>query len=208
MNNKFIPAARFLWLNPIFDSLCSIIGLGKRYRAQVIKTLPITKGKKLKVLDAGCGTGSLAVEVKKKYPKIELYAIDIDDSILERAIKKSKKEKVIISFKKTPIQNTEFPENYFDYIYTSLVLHHLKTKDKQKAIKELHRILKRGGTLIVSDFGKPKNIVQYTVAWFTVLMEEGRDNYRGKIPSMLEEQFKKVKILKRYGLIEMLQGEK
>ncbi len=208
MSNKFIPAAKFHILTPIFDSLCSFIGLGRKYRDEVIATLPIKGNERLKVLDAGCGTGSLAIQLKKEYPQIELCAIDIDSSILQRAIKKSKKEKVDISFKKAPMQDTRFQENYFDIVYTSLVFHHLKTEDKREAIKEISRITKKGGTIVVSDFAKPRRWVHHIIAWFTILLEEGWDNYKGRIPILLEEQFKQTKTLKRYGLIEILQTKK
>ncbi len=198
MNSKFIPAAKFHILTPIFDSLCRFIGLGRKYRDEVIATLPIKGNERLKVLDAGCGTGSLAIQLKKEYPQIELYAIDIDSSILQRAIKKSKKERIDISFKRVSIQDTEFLNNSFDIIYSSLVFHHLNTEDKQKSINELHRILKKTGKLVISDFGKQKGVLQSIVSWFSVLLEEGLDNYKGKIPIMLKGRFNQVKVLGTY----------
>lgn len=89
--SKFIPAARFSFLSPLFDALCAMFGFGKKYRKQIIDALNLSD-KKIRVLDAGCGTGSLAVELKKNHPNIELTTFDADPKILKIAKEKATKK--------------------------------------------------------------------------------------------------------------------
>jgi len=175
---RFIPAARVHALTPLFDLGCSIVGLGRTYRIKVIAHLALSNAP-LTILDAGCGTGSLAMALKAKNPKLNIHAVDADERILHIAKRKTKN----IRFQQAYLQRLPYPNNYFDAIYSSLVLHHLPTKEKYKALRELHRVLKKDGTILLSDFGKPRRFA--FMSWFTILFEEGLDNYKGKIPGML-----------------------
>ncbi len=198
MKSQFIPAARFHLLTPLFDTLCSLVGLGRSYRMKIVKMLNLPK-RKLRVMDAGCGSGSLAIDVKKESQNISLYAIDADPNILAIAENKAKEENLPINFKKAFLQKLPFPDNSFDVVYSSLVFHHLSNDIKKEAMKEIHRVLKKSGRFLLVDFGKPKNKLFSVFSWFTVLFEEGYDNYKGKIPEMLSNAgFSTVAEVERY----------
>src|SRR3989338_3570033 len=195
---EIIPALRFNILTPLFDFFCKIVGFGKSYRRKIISKLPIKLEKEV-VLDAGCGSGSLAIDVKKKFKEISLYAIDADTKILEIADKKAKREDLQIKFKKAFLQNLPFSDNSVDLVYSSLVFHHLNSEIKKEAMKEIYRVLKKGGRFLLVDFGKPTNKLFSVLSLFTILFEEGYDNYKGKIPEMLScAGFSKVVEIGRY----------
>ncbi len=198
MKPSFIPAARFHLLTPLFDKLCGFVGLGNRYRKQIIKTInfpPTT----INVLDAGCGTGSLAIDIKTKYQNIHLSAIDADSKMIRIAKEKSNHANQEIQFTEAFLQKLPFPNNSFDIVYSSLVFHHLKTENKKDAMKEIHRILKKDGLFLLIDFCKPKHKIYALFSWFTILFEEGDDNYQGKIPKMISDAgFKEVTEIQRY----------
>ena len=198
MKQKFIPAARFHLLTPLFDILCSLVGLGRSYRRKIIKMLNLPK-RKLRVMDAGCGSGSLAIDVRKKAKDISLYAVDADSKILTIAEKKSRKKNQQINFREAFLQKLPFPDNSFDVVYSSLVFHHLKSDIKKEAMREIRRILKKSGRFLLVDFGKPNSKLFSVFSWFTVLFEEGSDNYKGRIPEMLSNAgFSKVTELGKY----------
>ena len=60
---KYIPAARFHFLTPVYGFMCNALGLGKDYRKWIVKNLKLKRGDN-KLLDAGCGTGNIAIELK------------------------------------------------------------------------------------------------------------------------------------------------
>jgi ubiquinone/menaquinone biosynthesis C-methylase UbiE len=95
---KFIPAAHIHACTPLFDFLCNVVGLGKKYRQAIIQSLALPD-RDLRIMDAGCGTGTLALDLKSSAPRIDLYAVDADDTILAGAQKKSNKKKIKIHFK-------------------------------------------------------------------------------------------------------------
>jgi ubiquinone/menaquinone biosynthesis C-methylase UbiE len=101
-----------------------------------------------KILDYGCGDGDTAVSLVKK--GVEVVGIDIADIRIKKCKELAKKEGVSnrASFFVMDAEKTTFPDNYFDGIICSGVLHHLDTK---KAFGELARILKSEGSVICNE---------------------------------------------------------
>ncbi len=198
IRKKFIPAARFHLLTPLFDGLCSIVGLGGKYRQRVVAMLDIPPQKR-EVLDAGCGSGSLTIEVKRKFPNSVLSAVDADSRILEIAKKKAVTMQQEILFRKSFLQEMPFEDYSFDVVYSSLVFHHLNSDTKMRAMKEIYRVLKPKGKLVLIDFGQATGKILPILSWFTLLFEEGEDNYKGNIPKMLlAAGFTQVKQIGKY----------
>jgi SAM-dependent methyltransferase len=65
-----------------------------------------------------------------------------------------------------------------------LVLHHLTSENKQRALKEVHRVLRAGGELHVADFGKPGTLPAYLISLIIRLFEDVMDNIKGLLPEM------------------------
>ena len=195
MTREFIPALSWKGLTPLFDFLSSIVGLGKGYRQKIVQALPIKEGDH--IMDAGCGTGSLAIELKRKHQHVQVYGVDADEQIL--AIARKKSANVEIEYKQAFLQELPFKDNYFDSVVSSLVFHHLTSQAKQDSMKEIYRVLKKSGRFLLVDFGKPRNRLFALFSWFSVLFEEGRDNYEGRIPRMLSDAgFKNIKEIAQY----------
>jgi ubiquinone/menaquinone biosynthesis C-methylase UbiE len=115
----------------------------ERWRRRVeMLTSSISKNKK--VLEIGCGTGYFTKEIIKTGAQI--IAIDISEDLLNIAKNEIKSENV--EFKIENAYATTFSENTFDIIVGSSVLHHL---DIDRAIAEIYRILKPGGSLFFTE---------------------------------------------------------
>lgn len=107
----------------------------------ILDVLENTIKKKVKILDAGCGTGGLSQKMMKfGY----VAAIDISPVALEFA----KKKKISRVFKGS-VESIPFKENSFDIVVCLDVLYHRKVKDDIKAFNEFYRILKPNGILIL-----------------------------------------------------------
>ena len=92
----FIPALRFDALTRLYDPVVAITSREHGFKRRLIEHARIKDGES--VLDLGCGTGTLAIEVKKERPKAKVSGIDADRLILERAKEKAKDAGVKISF--------------------------------------------------------------------------------------------------------------
>lgn len=104
-----------------------------------------------KVLDAGCGRGTTSCYLAKKYG-CNMTGIDIVDFELKIAQKKAEqlniKEKT--NFYSKDYSNTQFPDEYFDKVFTLETLVH--SPDFKKTLKEFHRILRDKGRLALFEY--------------------------------------------------------
>lgn len=98
-------------------------------------------GKKGKILDAGCGTGLL---LKKLTSFGEGIGIDISSEAVKFA-----KARGLRKIYQASIENIPFKSNTFDVIVCVDVIYHKKVKNDLKALKELYRLLKPQGILII-----------------------------------------------------------
>ena len=112
------------------------------------------------VLELGCGTGLFTYEFANK--PIKLTAIDISPDLLEEA------KKIIsacnVSFKLENAYEMSFPDNSFDAVIGSSVLHHL---DIKKALHEIYRVLKPGGIIRFTEPNmlNPQIALQKNIPW-------------------------------------------
>lgn len=113
------------------------------------------------VLDVGTGLGLLMIGVAKRLTTGSVYGLDIfnNKDLSKNNITQLKKnikiEKVVEKTKivEENILNTSFDAEIFDLIISNLCLHNINHKiNRQKACKEIFRILKPGGQVIISDF--------------------------------------------------------
>lgn len=111
-------------------------------RRQLLKQL-LNKVNPKKVLDIGCGTGETLTFVRSLYPKADLFGIDTSDVAIKFAKKRGHRNIVKATALKLP-----FPDNTFDTVLFLDVLEHIKS-DAQ-ALSESKRVLKPGGTIIIT----------------------------------------------------------
>src|ERR1041384_7024941 len=90
---EFVPAAGRDVFLPLYDPLVSFMGAA-RAREDLIKQANIKPGQR--VLDLGCGTGTLVVLLKRRYATAEIVGIDPDPKALRRAEKKVRRAGVSV----------------------------------------------------------------------------------------------------------------
>ncbi len=105
------------------------------------------------VLDVGCGTGTLAMEVKPRVGRAGRVAgIDPSPQQIARARAKAARRHVPIEFQIGVIEHLAFPDQTFDVVLSTLMMHHLPTSLKRQGLAEIARVLKPGGRLVIADF--------------------------------------------------------
>lgn len=105
----------------------------------------ITSG--MKILDVGCGNGRLLETLKDK--NIEYTGVDFSINLIEKA----KQRYPQANFSVAEITNLPYENESFDSVFAIAVFHHIPSKDyRQKALSELHRILKNKGILILTNW--------------------------------------------------------
>ncbi len=102
------------------------------------------------VLEAGCGVGAQTKIIATKNPDSNFLSVDINDESINKAkelVKSSGIKNVI--FKQADIFNLPFADETFDSVFICFVLEHLS--NPLLALKELKRVLKKGGTMIAIE---------------------------------------------------------
>lgn len=97
------------------------------------------------VLDVGCGTGNYTIELAKR--GADVIGIDSSEEMVGWARRKAEGERLKVFFQVSDAIKLSFPDDSFDLIVSNGLLCFLK--EPEKALKEMHRVLKPGGRLVV-----------------------------------------------------------
>ena len=118
------------------------------------------------MLDVGCGTGTLAIEVARRAGRAGRVAgVDPSTQQIARARSKAARRNVPIDFQIGVIEHLPFPDQTFDVVLSTLMMHHLPDPLKRQGLAEIARVLKPGGRLVIADF-KPKRNVRARLRGF------------------------------------------
>lgn len=109
-----------------------------------------------KVLDVACGTGTLSLALAKK--GFEVTGVDLSADMLRYARKKAKGNKNI-TFLQKDASSLDFPENHFDASTISLAIHDMPEKTAIEVLKEIRRVTKKEGQIVIVDYNTPPNPV-------------------------------------------------
>ena len=182
--DKFIPALGSDLLTPLYDPLLWFMR-EKRFKGDLIEQAQISNGNR--VLDVGCGTGTLAIMTKQLHPESEVIGIDADSKILGIARAKAAKGGIRLTFDQGMADQLPYADSSFDRVLSSLFLHHLSTENKGRTLREVLRVLRSGGRFDAVDFGPPRTFYSRLVARFIVNNEEVAANLQGLLPEMFRE---------------------
>lgn len=124
-----------------------------RYTRDAFETLP--KMNKPRILELGCGSGTITLELAYLSDG-KIVAIDIDEELLVRLRKKVELMGLAhrIELQKVDLLQNSFSEDYFDLIWEEGVVHIIGL---QKSLDECHRILRKGGFLVLGQAIKAVN---------------------------------------------------
>jgi ubiquinone/menaquinone biosynthesis C-methylase UbiE len=169
-----------------YDTAVRLLTLGKdkALRQISIEKAQIKPGDS--VLDVGCGTGDLTLAAKRQTGQNgKVYGIDAASEMVEVARSKAIKAGIEVDFRPGLIESLPFPDDSFDVVLSSLMMHHLPADVKQKGLREINRLLKPGGHLFVVDMQRPVGLVSHVLA--TVMMHGHLQSGVQELPAMMKE---------------------
>lgn len=146
-----------------YDVLVRVLTLGREsaLREKMIDLASLKPGET--VLDVGCGTGTLAIAAGRHVGSSgKVYGIDASPEMIARAGKKAGKAGQGIEFRNASIEALPFQDAQFDVVLSTLILHHLPRQVRENGLREIRRVLKTGGRVLVVDFGqseRPKGLI-------------------------------------------------
>ncbi len=144
------PAAEFHFLTPLYDFICGMTGYGAGFKRRLLHLAGLEPHHR--VLDVGCGSGTLAVLMSEKLPAARVQAVDPDRRILLQAQRKAARRRMSVALQTARAEALPFPDGTFDRILSTLTYHHIPDDYKDAALAETRRVLKPDGRFLLADF--------------------------------------------------------
>jgi ubiquinone/menaquinone biosynthesis C-methylase UbiE len=186
-----------------------IFGGGDNLRNEIAGMAKLKEAKS--VLDIGCGTGNLALEIVKWLPS-DGYVVGIDagERMVVLAKNKLQNKQIPIQFLRVSAESISFKDMAFDCVFNVFLLHHLPMELKIAAFKEMYRVLKKGGELVTVDVDKPSTLLGKLIGLSRYHVKEIRDNMRVPLDLLLTDAgFMNIRIIKkRWGIFSYIRAVK
>jgi ubiquinone/menaquinone biosynthesis C-methylase UbiE len=195
---KYIPALGYDFLTAYYDLAIKLTMPEKKFRELLVEQINPQNDEK--ILEFGFGTGQNLILAQRKNLNTKFVGLDIDPKIREIALHKLKKNNFDIPLNLYDGSVLPFEDNQFDKVYSCLVFHQLDAETKLSCLKEIYRVLKPKGKLIIADWGKAQNLLMRITFGFVQLLDGFKttnDNVKGLMPQFMKDAgFEKVEVVK------------
>jgi SAM-dependent methyltransferase len=168
-----------------YDLLVWLATLGgeRNLRQRLVSLARLQPGET--VLDVGCGTGTLAIAAKRQVgPAGTVHGVDASPEMIARANKKARRAGGEVAFRLGAAQALPFPDARFHVVLSTIMLHHLPAPSRAACAREMRRVLRPGGRVLVVDFAaadrKGRRLLDY------IHQRHGRVDFR-EVIAMLDE---------------------
>jgi ubiquinone/menaquinone biosynthesis C-methylase UbiE len=186
--DRYITALRYRWLTPLYDPLMTFFLRERQFKERLVDALDLRAGQR--VLDVGCGTGTLTILIEQTCRNACVLGLDGDPQVLKIARGKATAANAHVQFVRALVADMPFGADSIDRIASSLLFHHLNSEGKRRGLRDIHRVLSPGGKLCIADWGMAQNLLMRT-AFLAVQLLDGfvttDENVRVGLSPLLEE---------------------
>jgi ubiquinone/menaquinone biosynthesis C-methylase UbiE len=173
------------WLLPLYDPVARLLGTRRMHRL-LIGEAGVRPGQR--VLEIGCGTGNLLLELARIQPEVTAVGLDPDPRALALAARKTRRAGMAVQLDRGSAAALPYPDGGFDRVLSSLMFHHLSAADRLTALREVRRVLTPGGSLHLLDFGGDGHQHRHgPLARLARRNPHLHDNYGDRIPALMRE---------------------
>ena len=183
VQRTYLPAAGRDWALPFYDPLVKLLGADGARRT-LLKQADLRP--RDRILDIGCGTGTLVELIKRVHPEVSVVGLDPDPKALARAKKKAARAGVSIQFDRGFSDELPYADASFDRVFSSFMFHHVHTDQRGKTLREVRRVLVPGGSLHLLDFESSEGGAHGVLARWLHSSHRLKDNSETKILEIMK----------------------
>lgn len=183
--NSFIPLLGSFFPRFLYDPILFISGLGKHFKRS-LSTYVEAPLDSFTILDVGCGTGTHSSVLAEDFPNARVVCLDPDPNNIILTRTKCQLYENRMQYLTASAENITLPNGVIDVCFSTLTFHHLTTKLKKEALSEIYRVMKPGGTFVLTDWGISR--FRY-LRWLLIFetQELLNDHFDGKITTFARE---------------------
>jgi ubiquinone/menaquinone biosynthesis C-methylase UbiE len=186
----YVPALGYHFLTPLYDTAIALMTRESTWRKALVKQ--IAAEPRDVVVDVGCGTGTLAVMLKRANPYTTVYGIDPDPCVLGRAEIKARDKGELVHFMQG--YGAETAERTaalrVTKLTSSLVFHQIPLEGKREMLNSMYAALRPGGEIHIADYGLQRSALM-RLLFRQIQNLDGYDatrpNADGILPVLMEE---------------------
>lgn len=190
MEKDFTPALGYSRLTPLYDIAIRLLTKERVWRNLLVKQ--VSPQPTDRIVDVGCGTGSLAIRLKNTEPGAEIIGLDPDSDVLARARQKALEQEIDIRWTHGFLDE-EILEKIgpVSKVVSSLVFHQTPLLEKSAILSAMYTLLDPGGSLHIADYGLQRTKLMRLLFRRTVQTIDGihdtQPNADGVLPRLIEE---------------------
>jgi ubiquinone/menaquinone biosynthesis C-methylase UbiE len=187
-SSHYIPALRYHWLTRWYDVIIRLTLPEERLRQTLVDVLDPQPNDA--ILELGFGTGRNLERLCSTGIPLRLFGVEVDSDVYHIAAQR------LGVFDPSPLlqlfdgQALPYADAAFDRVFSLQVFHHLRRHQKITALRELRRVLKPGGRMVLADWGRPDNALM-RLGYVGVQLVDGfattADHAKGLLPDFIRE---------------------
>ena len=185
---KYTPALGIASLTPLYDFAIALLTRENLWREALVNVINPRSGDR--ILDVGCGTGTLALRLKASSTDITVIGIDPDPEVLRCAEAKAAAQSLPLEWNEGFL-SPEFVESIrpTSKVVSSLVFHQIPETEKRRVLDCIFQSLEPGGHFYIADYGKQRSRLMRRLFRLTVQMLDGIEdtaiNAQGRLPELM-----------------------
>ncbi|MCA0208081.1 MAG: methyltransferase domain-containing protein [Proteobacteria bacterium] len=187
-SNDFVPALGRAGNIDRYDRVIALMTRERRWRSALVELIDPQPGER--IVDIGCGTGTLAIALWQKAPGALVTGVDPDPAVL--AIARAKAAAAPVDWVHAMGDALDDIPHLAgcDRITSSLVLHQCPVAVKSSILRQKWRLLRPGGQMFIADYGEQRSFLM-RLLFRQVQMIDGFDltepNAKGCLPGLMED---------------------